>query len=140
MPGTVTCATLDSLALLMMLNWLSEDCVPLPLKTRVRARLGVSAIIPGVLPAKIADAAGRTSVSALTIYTPAAPVPAVTLFVMKARYLRPLVFVPLGEEAPPQLSNIKLAGSRNNRRIGTLFKPGTPTSCRIIAWMQEQGL
>jgi hypothetical protein len=56
---------------------------------------------------------------------------------MKARYATPLVFVVLGELLPPQLNHVKLAGSRNNRRIRTFLKPGTPTSCRIITWMQE---
>ena len=122
----------------MMVNWLSEDAVPLLLKTRVWARLGVSTIIPGVLPAEIGDRNGRTSVCALTIYTPAVWLPDETLFVMKARYATPLVFVVLGALLlPPQLSHVKLAGSRNDRRIRTFLKPGTPTSCRIITWMQE---
>jgi hypothetical protein len=57
---------------------------------------------------------------------------------MKARYATPLVFVVLGALLlPPQLSHVKLAGSRNDRRIRTFLKPGTPTSCRIITWMQE---
>src|SRR5208282_4373939 len=105
------------------------------LKTSVWVRLGVTAIMPGAVPAAIGPTNGRTSVAALTIYTPA-PLP--TLFVMNARYLTPLVCGPL-DLLPPQLSHSKLAASRNrkHRRIGTLFKPGTPTSCRIIAWMQE---
>src|ERR1035437_32353 len=114
-----------------MLNWLSENCVPLPLNTRVWARLGVSTIITGVLPTEIGAVGPRTSVSALTIYTPAAPLPELTLLVTKARFLVLL------EGLPPQLSHIPLAGSRNNRRIRAFLKPGTPTSCRIIAWMQE---
>src|SRR5277367_4674743 len=57
---------------------------------------------------------------------------------MKARYLIPLVDEPLPEELPPQLRQIRQAGSRNSRRIGTLFKSWTPTSCRIITWMQEK--
>jgi hypothetical protein len=56
---------------------------------------------------------------------------------MKARYATPLVFVVLGELLPPQLSHVKLAGSRNNSRIRIFLKPGTPTSYRIITWMQE---
>ena len=136
MPGKVTCAAFCSLALLMRLNWLSEEGNPFPLKTRVWARLGVSTIIPGVLPAEIGVAGPRTSFCASTINTPAAIVPALTLFERKARYLIALVDVLPGELAP-QLSNVRLAASRNNRRIRALFKPGTPTSCRIIAWMQE---
>src|ERR1039458_795399 len=66
---------------------------------------------------------------------PGDKVPAETLFVMNARYATPLVFWVL-EAPPPQLRHIRLAGSRNNRRIRTFFKPGTPTSCRIITWMQ----
>src|SRR5208337_3381829 len=138
MPGKARCATLDSLALLMMLNWLSENCVPLPLKTRVRARLGVSTIIPGVLPAEMGETMGCTSRTASTMNTPAVPLPELTLLVRKARYLRPLVCVLLEGVLPPQLSHIRLAGSRNIRRIRAFFKPGTPTSCRIITWMQEQ--
>src|SRR5208282_2901832 len=128
MPGKITLEAAVSLPLLMMVNWLSENCVPLPLKTRVWARLGVTTIIPGVLPTEIGVVAGRISFSASTIYTPAAVAPALTLLVMKARYLRPLVCVllPGGEE--PQLSHVRLAGSRNNKRIRIFFKPGTPTS------------
>jgi hypothetical protein len=98
----------------------------------------VTTIIPGVLPAEIGDRGPRVSFTALTIYTPA-KVLAVTLFEIKARYERPLVFEPLLEELPPQLSHITLAGSRNTTRIRikNLFKPGTPTSCGIITWMQE---
>jgi hypothetical protein len=94
-------------------------------------------MIPGVLPAEIGAKGPRVSFRALRIYTPAnEEEPDVTLFEIKARYARPLVFEVL-EELPPQLSHIKLAGSRNNTKIRTLFKPGTPTSCGIIAWMQE---
>ena len=121
----------------MKLSWLSEDCVPLPLKTRVWARSGETTIIPGVLPAEIGAEAGRISFSASTTYTPAAAVPALTLLLIKARYFRPVVGA-LPEGAAPQLSHIRLAGSRNNKRIRIFFKPGTPTSCWIIAWMQEQ--
>jgi len=98
----------------------------------------VTTIIPGVLPAEIEERGPRVSFTALTIYTPAAVVD-VTLFEIKARYERPLVFEPLLEEPPPQLSHTKPAGSRNNTRImiRTLLKPRTPTSCGIITWMQE---
>ncbi len=61
-PGKAMLPAADSVALLMTVNWLSENCVPLPLKTRVKVRLGVSTIMPGVLPAKIGAMAGRTSV------------------------------------------------------------------------------
>jgi hypothetical protein len=100
--------------------------------------LGVTTIIPGVLPAEIGERGPRVSFTALTTYTPA-KVLAVTLFETKARYARPLVLELLLEELPPQLSHIKLAGSRNTTRIRikNLFKPWTPTSCGIIAWMQE---
>src|ERR1700687_4944561 len=96
-PGKVAPATAASVALLMMVNWLRENCVPLPLKTRVRVRLGGSTIIPGGLPAKIGDPGAGTSFSASTIKTPALKLPADTPFVMNARYARPLVFVPLEE-------------------------------------------
>jgi hypothetical protein len=43
---------------------------------------------------------------------------------MKARYATPLVFVLLPELLLPQLSHIKLAGSRENSRIRILLKPG----------------
>jgi hypothetical protein len=96
-------------------------------------------MIPGVLPAEIGAKGPRVSFRALRIYTPAnEEEPDVTLFEIKARYARPLVFEVL-EELPPQLSHITLAGSRNTTRIRikNLFKPGTPTSCGIITWMQE---
>src|ERR1700686_3398737 len=56
----------------------------------------------------------------------------------------PLVCVLLGGVEPPQLSHTQ-AGSRENKVIRNrfkllfrlLFKRGTPTSCRIITWMQE---
>jgi hypothetical protein len=99
--------------------------------------LGVTTIIPGVFPARIGAKGPRVSFRALTTYTPAnEEEPDETLFEMRARYARPLVLEVL-EELPPQLSHIRLTGSRNNTKIRTLFKPGTPTSCRIIAWMQE---
>src|SRR5208282_1443196 len=124
-PGNNTAESTASLALLMMVNWFWENCVPSPLKTRVRARLGVTTIIPGMVPTEIGGGAGsgRTSVCAFTRYTPAGPLADPTLLVRKARYVRPLVCVPL-EDEPPQLGNIKLAGSRKNRRIRALFKPG----------------
>src|SRR5208282_5256059 len=104
MPGKITLEAAVSLALSMMVNWLSENCVPLPLKTRVWARLGVTTIIPGVFPAEIGAKGPRVSFRALTTYTPADEVkPDVTLFEIKARYARPLVFEEL-EELPPQLS------------------------------------
>jgi len=91
-----------------------------------------------VLPAEIGERGPRVSFKAFTTYTPA-KVLAVTLFEIKARYERLLVLEPLLEELPPQLSHIKVPGSRNTTRIRieNLFKPGTPTSCGIIAWMQE---
>ena len=139
MPGKVTCAAFCSLALLIRLSWLSEDCVPLPLKTRVCARLGVTTIIPGVLPAGNRDLRSHEYhfVRRRCRCRPTA-VPALTLFVMKARYLRPLVWRARRGRGAPQLSHVRLAGSRNNSRIRTFFKPRTPTSCRIITWMQEK--
>src|ERR1700678_2293183 len=122
MPGKVRCAALDSAALLIRLNVLSEDWVPLPLKTKVWARFGVSTIKVGVLPAEMGAAFARTSSSALTINTPADSVPALTLFVRKARYLMPLVFELLGVVLP-QLSSTKQAGGRNNSKIRAFFKP-----------------
>src|SRR5258708_39781898 len=89
-PGKVWCPMAVSVALLMTVNWLSENCVPFPLKTRVRDRLGVSTIIPGVLPAEMGATGARTSFAASTIYTPANPVPALTQLVKKALYLRQL--------------------------------------------------
>ncbi len=89
-PGKVWWPMAVSVALLMTVNWLSENWVPFPLKTRVRARLGVSTIIPGVLPTEIGPTGARRSLAASTIYTPANPVPALTPLVKKARYLRPL--------------------------------------------------
>src|SRR5450631_3388038 len=120
-----------------MVNWLSVNCVPVPLNTRVWSRLGVSTIIPGVLPAAIGATAPRTSVAALRTNTPADPLPEPTALVTKARYLRPLPPPLLEGVVAPQLSRIRLAGSTENNRIRALFKPGTPTLCRIITWMQE---
>src|SRR3979411_2676668 len=98
----------------MMVNWLSENCVPSPLKTRVKVRLGVSTIIPGVLPAEIGETNARTSLAASTIYTPANPVPALTLFVTKARYLSPLPLPLLAGEVEPQLCGMQKAGTRRS--------------------------
>src|ERR1700721_178492 len=100
-------------------------------------RFGVTTIIPGLVPAEIGEIGRKMSFSASTIYTPASEVPALTLLEMKARYLRPLVLAPLGA-ALPQLSQVRVAGSRNNKKIGIRFKRRTPTSCRIITWMQEE--
>src|ERR1017187_2407226 len=102
----------------MMLNTLSEKCVPSPLKTRVRARFGVTSIIPGVLPAEIGATAGRTSLEASTTYTPADALPALTLLVRNARYLSPLVCVLLEGEEAPQLSH-RLVGRMKSKKIST---------------------
>ena len=59
---------------------------------------------------------------------------------MKALSFKPLVCVLADDEEPPQLSHT-LAGSKENKiiriRFKLRFKRGTPTSCRIITWMQE---
>lgn len=63
---------------------------------------------------------------------------------MKALSFKPLVCVLADDEEPPQLSHT-LAGSKENKiirirfklRFKLCFKRGTPTSCRIISWMQE---
>jgi hypothetical protein len=55
------------------------------------ARLGVTTIIPGLLPAGIAGPLARMSDSAFRISTPADRVPAETLFEMKARLVMPVV-------------------------------------------------
>src|ERR1700727_1178892 len=136
-PGKVNWPALASGALLMKVNLFCEVCVPFPLKTMVIPRFGVTTIIPGLVPAEIGEIGRKMSFSASTIYTPASEVPALTLLEMKARYLRPLVLAPLGA-ALPQLSQVRVAGSRNNKKIGIRFKRRTPTSCRIITWMQEE--
>jgi hypothetical protein len=58
--------------------------------------------------------------------------PALTLWEMKARNLRPLPLVLLLVDEEPQLRSSKLASRRNDTRTRALFKPGTPRACRII--------
>jgi hypothetical protein len=69
-------------------------------------------------------------------YTPADKVPDDTVLLRKARYFNPLLWELVEEEELPQLSHT-LAGSRAHKTIRIRLKPGTPTSCRIITWMQE---
>ena len=121
-PGKVAWEALCSLALLIRLSWLSEDWVPLPLKTRVCARLGVTTIIPGVFPAVMGLAVDRMSFCASRMATLATAVPELTLLEINARYFRPLVWVP-AEGVDPQLIHVNVAGKRNNSRIMTFFKP-----------------
>jgi hypothetical protein len=71
------------------------------------------------------------------MYTPAAKLPAETLFVTNARSLSPLVCALVEGVELPQLSHT-LTGSSDNKTTNTLFKPGAPTSCGIITWMQEE--
>jgi hypothetical protein len=90
----------------------------------------------GLLPAVIAGLPGFTSLEASMTYTPAAKVPDDTVLLRNARYVNPLVWELVEEGELPQLSHT-LAGSTAHKTIRIRLKPGTPTSCRIITWMQE---
>src|SRR5208283_3335742 len=126
------CPALDSLVLSMMMSAFSGFSRLLPgLKTSVCARLGVTTIRLGVVPAEIGPTVvARTSVSALTILTPPP-----TGLETKARKAIPLVLAPL-DELPPQFTSATLR-ARKTTGIRTFFKTNGSRLYGSISWMQE---
>src|ERR1700758_1698476 len=123
--------------------WLFTTAIVLAagLKANVNFRLFDTTIIPGVLPVPvlITVTGARTSLSALTMISPALTTELLTLCETSARNFKPLVPVFALELELPQ-ERTRLIGARINTRRTALFKRETPKSMMNKDLNANQGL